>query len=149
MKCDKVIETFLKLDNRQSLPIILQVHLFRCSACRKFINTYESSLFQLRKTTYAKVDFSDEIMNKVHTLNLPESHVSNFKWILAGFFIIVGFASLPFSSYYQTLIDRFGINLELPLSIVMGCAITFYSAAFVMTRTSIFNSKTIEKFFGK
>jgi len=154
MKCDKAIETYLKLDNGQSLPLTLQVHLIKCHACREFINTFHDSFLQLRKNKYsqAEVDFSDAIMKKVHTLNLPESHiagVSNFKWILAGFFIIVGFVSLPFSSYFLTLVDHFGINFELPLSIVMGCVITFYSAAFVMSRASVFNSKTVERFLQK
>ena len=56
---------------------------------------------------------------------------------------------IPFSGYITTLIDYFGENFELPLSIVMGCAITFYSVIFVLTHTSIFNSKMIEKFFQK
>ena len=149
MKCDKAIETYLKLDNEQSLPLTLQIHLLRCSDCKKFISTYQNIILYLRENKQIKVDFRDEIMHKIQMLNLPEQHVSNFKWILAGFLIIAGFVCIPFSKYSQTLIDYFGVNLELPLSIVMGCAITIYSAIFVMTHTSIFNSKVIEKFFEK
>ena len=154
MKCDNAIETFLKLDNGQSLPLLLRVHLFKCPACKEFINTFQGSLSQLRTDSYSqsKVDFSDAIMNKVQTLNQPEPHivgVSNFKWILAGCFIIAGFVCIPFSNYSQTLINYFGTNLELPLYVVMGCAITVYSAIFVMSHASIFNYKVIERFLQK
>ena len=149
MKCDKAIETYLKLDNNQSLPLTLQIHLLRCSDCKKFISIYQNIILHARENKQIKVDFKDEIMHKIQMLNLPESQVSNFKWILAGLLIIAGFVCIPFSKYSQTLISYFGANLELPLSIVMGCAITVYSAIFVMTHTSIFNSKVIERFLGK
>ena len=153
MKCDKAIETYLKLDNGKSLPVTLRVHLFRCSTCKKFTNTYKDFLLQLRKDKYfeTNIDFSDEIMNKIQSLNIPEpqTKVSDFKWIIAGLFIIAGFIAIPFSKYFQTLIEHFGADFELPLSIVMGCAVTIYLIIFVMTHTSIFNSKTIEKFFQK
>jgi hypothetical protein len=154
MNCDKAAKTYLKLDNGQLLPFLLRVHLFRCSTCKKFINAYQDSLLQLRKNKYSQteVDFSDAIMNKIQLLNVPKPHtvkVSNFNWIIAGLFIIAGFISIPFSKYFETLIDHFGIELELPLSIVMGCVITLYSIIFAMTHTSIFNSKIIEKFFQK
>ena len=154
MNCDKAIKTYLKLDNGQSLPFTLQVHMLRCYSCRKFINTYQDSLLQLLESKHSqtKVDFTDAIMNEIYTLDIPQLHVakvSNFKWIIAGLFIIAGFICIPFSEYFNTLINYFGTHLELPLSIVMGCIVTVYSAMFVITHTSIFNSKVIEKFFQK
>jgi len=157
MKCKKAIKTYFELDNKESLPPALQDHILECPTCGKFINFYQNSLSQIRKNKHSqisqtKIDSKDVIMNKIQKLNIPQPHtthskISKLKWITAGLLIIAGFACIPFSQYFKILIEYFGANLELPLFIVMGCAITIYSAIFVATHSSIFNSKTIEKFF--
>jgi len=136
MKCKKIIDRFLEQDVYETIPLSIRLHIFLCPKCKKEIFQLKSKFNSLGDSSsfVMEHDMSDVILNKIIKLEVEfEQNISSFKWLSTGSIIITGTCLIPFSSSFSWMNNHFGANLEIPLSIVMGLAVSIYAAIFIAT----------------
>lgn len=136
MKCDKHMNRFLELDNGDHLPLTSRFHLLVCPRCRREVSAMTIELAILRDSAphYADADLSRIVMEKIFTAAVGEEHfISNLKWIIVGFIMMISTVLIGYSDTTLWLRDHFGPNLIIPLSIVLGLTFSCYAVMFVGT----------------
>ncbi len=136
MKCDKAMSMFLELDNNAVVPLRLRAHMLFCPRCRAEINTLAEELLVLRHLSPFDpgIDIAAEVMEAISKLSpVPEHTISNLKWISVGSIILMSLFLISFSKSQQWLTARFGGHLMIPLSVVMGLAMSLYAILFIST----------------
>jgi len=135
MKCERFINRFLELDNRSMMPLSLCLHMLICPSCRKEINRLRDQLESFRDLHpyILPRDMSDKVMIAVY--ESEERHcgnVSYFKWLTVGFLIVSGRVLFTYSDSFAWLQMKFGSQLDLPLNIILGLAVSLYSIFFIL-----------------
>lgn len=136
MNCEKFTRSYLELENSKALPMALRLHLLLCKDCgREF--TYLQNSFEeikgLSKITLKK-DFTDKVMLNIKLRGVTYTNtVSTTNWIGAGVILLSSIFLLQYSDSFIWLKEHFGVDLELPLSIVLGLSISAYAVAFIGT----------------
>jgi hypothetical protein len=144
MNCKKAQNLFMEMDNRESLPVPLSVHMFLCPRCRHMVKTLGESLASLQQDApfAMRYDLSDQIMKSVLNSDMRYEHnVSIFKWTAAGSLILMSMALIPFSNSFEWLRRYFGTGLELPMSIVLGMILSTYASIAIFS-----NMEELKKF---
>lgn len=136
MKCDNAIQQFLEIDEFNSLPLSLRLHLFFCPRCRLEIRSL-TDLFNSFRGKYPyvmKEDLSSAIMNRISRLDSGRDFgISIFHWITVWIIILAGVLLLPFNEEFLWLINYFGAHLQLPVNIIMGLCISIYTSFYIGT----------------
>ncbi|MCP4138613.1 MAG: hypothetical protein GY754_47090 [bacterium] len=134
MKCNKAIERFLELDNYTALPFSIRLHTTFCPKCENEIFSLQEKFNSLHNAVPFKPEFdiTNSVMSEIALLETSYEHnVSNLKWFSVGAIILGSIFLIPFSNNLSWLRVYFGANLEIPLSIVMGLAISVYAVLFI------------------
>ncbi len=132
MRCDKAIEKYLSLDNNQSMPLSLLIHIFVCKQCNKEIQQLHNTFSELQKPPYA-ISLESKIMAQIMLHKSYYQRVSSFNWVAAGIIIVLSIVSLSYSDTLQWLSLHFGNKLLVPLYLVMGCIVSGYIGSYVAT----------------
>lgn len=130
MKCEKAIEQYLKLDNKQPLPITLVFHLRVCKKCKQEILELSKAFTTLQKPPYT-ISLEDTIMPLIMANKRYYQKVSNSNWIAAGLIIVLSIVSISYSDTLQWLTEHFGNKIQVPLYLVLGCIISGYIGSYV------------------
>jgi hypothetical protein len=136
MKCEKVIESFLKQDDSRYPAFLIRLHIAFCSRCREEIRALQK-IFVEARTGYPFAiprDMSGPVMRAIINSDLVyKKDISSVKWLFPGVIIFASIFLVSYSDSFIWLKGHFGGVLEVPLFIVLGLAITFYAALFIGT----------------
>jgi predicted anti-sigma-YlaC factor YlaD len=136
MQCEKAIQAFLNLDHGEPIPPGVQKHIDECAACRRQVAMMQSVFRALAQTGVAETPAgtTDEVMAAVRSGGVAaEEPLSVAKWLATGVIIFASIVLVSFSNSHSWLSQVFGVSLELPLSLILGAAITIYASLFIGT----------------
>jgi hypothetical protein len=137
MKHDDCVRAFMESDTVSAVSLGARVHALRCAACRAEIHRVSRSLSLLRRY---QVEPEGEILLSVmakircmpeSTDTSPEQSLAG--WLVAGLILMVSMFLVPFGEAFDWADTSFGMGFSLPLSLVLGSAMTVYATLFVMT----------------
>lgn len=132
------MEQFLALDNGKSIPLNIRIHILFCSQCRIEIFNLKKNIDSLQGDSLHQTpfDLTESIMKNIELLEISYEHnISIVRWVTVGLIILLSMFLIPFNTPLSWARDQFGGTLEIPLSIIMGLAITVYAIVFIGTHT--------------
>jgi hypothetical protein len=147
MKCEKIVNKFLELDNGEPTPLSVRFHVFWCAKCRNEIFDLRRKFQSVKGSAAFKAPsgLCDLVMNRIELLEIEyEQNVSNMKWLGSGIVIFAGIFSISFSSWADWMISRTGSDFEPFLYGIMGLCLTIYSVSYIATHLS-----TLRRLFTK
>lgn len=136
MKCEKMIEYYLKQEQSDYLPLIVRWHMLFCPGCRSEVRKIRNVVKEAGTTSLYKipVDMSDLIMNEILMSNVQyDKDVSSLRWFFAGLLIFLSIFLVSYSDSLIWLKGHLGSGLEIPLNLVLGIAITVYAVFYIGT----------------
>ena len=144
MNCERIQKKFLEMDNGSRVPVPVMIHMLFCSRCRRIISVLSGRFASLRSEAPFDMDrdLCEQIMLDVFRSDVQYEHnVSGLQWGVVGAIILVSMFLIPFSNSFGWLRHYFGRGLEIPVSIVLGLAMSIYAL------TGIFsNMEHLKKF---
>jgi len=129
MKCEKVMETFMELDQYTDIPLRLRLHFFICPKCRDEAACLIKELAGLQGADSFDMDCSlvDFIMNDINFAGREyPGRISALKWVMVGTIIFTSIVLVNYSNSYIWLKENFGADIILPMSLVLGVLFTIY-----------------------
>ncbi|HOM87057.1 MAG TPA: hypothetical protein PLH80_01620 [Spirochaetota bacterium] len=134
MKCKKAIETFLMLDNNEFIPLLLKFHIAHCKQCYNEISQLQKAFTSMQTSSSSpSIHLEDIIMSQVMLQKRYDYTISHLNWITTGLIIFIGIATISYSDALKWMTYHFGIQLVLPLYLVLGCIIAAYISSYVAT----------------
>lgn len=135
MNCERWMQQYMGLDSGESLPLPLRIHTLFCARCRAEIRGMEMALLAMQRfAPPSPEDLSREIMSSVmRGVSEDGRIVPLYNWVAGGILLLAGVILVRFGDSFIWLKERFGIDLELPLAIVLGVVLSVYAAVFVGT----------------
>jgi phosphotransferase system glucose/maltose/N-acetylglucosamine-specific IIC component len=130
MKCEKAIEKYLTLDNKQSMPLTLRIHLLLCKQCKHEIDQLRIAISSLQMPPYT-VSLEDYIMAQIANQRSYHQSVSDINWIASGIIIILSIGGISYSDALHWLTEHFGNQIQVPIYLVLGCIISGYIGSYV------------------
>lgn len=137
MKCDEVIQAYLKRSGRY-VPLSIRLRLIFSAGCRKKLKELDSRIRSVQGESPfdAPQGMNESIMRRIALLEESyQQTVSVMQWLLVGGILFGGIMVLRYSIFWQWASDEFGMSFDLPLSIVFGLAMTTYILLFVGSHT--------------
>ncbi|MBL8967366.1 MAG: hypothetical protein JNG85_10165 [Spirochaetaceae bacterium] len=136
MRCEQFLDRYDRLDAGETPGYPLRRHLAACASCEAKVRRREAALAAYRAGSSdadaAKGNLLDErIMAAVRLTPRPRRAVLVRDWILSGFVIAASMVIIPLGSEFDRAKETFGFRLALPLSLVLGLALTAYMAVFI------------------
>ncbi|HSV97828.1 MAG TPA: hypothetical protein VLM75_12975 [Spirochaetota bacterium] len=133
MKCDDALRRIIEHDDGARYPARLRLHLRRCARCRAEAEGLRFAVGALRRgpLPVPDIDVSDAVMAEIGRMESYGRNVPLYNWLGGGLAIVGGIVLVSFSDSFALLRNSFGRNFEMPLSIVLGLAITLYASAFI------------------
>jgi predicted anti-sigma-YlaC factor YlaD len=135
MKCNRVMEEYLELEESSRIPIKIKIHLFFCSKCRAEAFAMREAMDILKTNSpFATRSMSEEIMKEIElTANPYYREVSLWQWVVTGVVIFSAIILVNYSDPFIWLKEQYGRSMEIPLNIVWGFIICLYVGSFVGT----------------
>jgi hypothetical protein len=137
MHCDDFLDRLDALDNGEAMNRALRVHASRCESCSAAAVRAESAARTYKEAAadrYAGDERLDErIMSTIGLVLQPRLEISIFDWIAAGATIAFSMLLIPLGKDFSELKEALGARYALPLSLVLGLALTCYMALFIGT----------------
>lgn len=136
MKCDDAMQQFLQMDNRDSLPFFLRIHVWHCRRCKEEIDSLQQAYIALLDAAPYELprDLSgplyDEIAKQCPSYRREMSYT---RWLVVGFILIASRIAVTFSDTLVVLQGHYGGRLDIPLNIVLGLVMSIYAALFIGT----------------
>lgn len=146
MHCEQAIEAFLRLDHREEIPPEVKRHIDDCESCRRQVAMMRSVYTALEQVGVVETPAgtTDAVMAAVAAATAgAEEPLSLGKWLGTGVIIFASIVLVSFSNSHSWLSQVFGMSLDLPLSLILGAAITIYATLFIGTHVD-----QIAGFFG-
>ncbi|WP_156144673.1 hypothetical protein [Treponema phagedenis] len=138
MTCEKIIDTYLKLDKYERVPIGITLHLLRCRSCRETVKKLSKVYTQHRKKEKnPSPELVEDIMQNIYQLSekpVQTETLSDAKillWMLTGLLIVIGFIILPFTEIGQWGINHLGIAFIIPFALICAISVSAFYAVFV------------------
>jgi hypothetical protein len=153
MRCESFLDRYDLLDAGEEPGILLRLHLARCPRCQEKVLAVNGALAAYREESAApgfdeeggsmregaffaveedeRVD--ERIMAAVRLLPKPRREANVRDWAIAGGLIVASMALIPFDQSISSIKEIFGTSYALPLSLVLGIALTVYAAVFIAT----------------
>jgi|GEM_PF-362519 len=152
MNCEKTITRFLEQEDYTRLSVMVRLHSFFCPACRSEIKKNQHSFLLISEVAVDTMphNLTSQIMRTIEEFEKPYEHkVSGLKWLAAGSVIFASILCTPFNNHLNWLNGYFGGNLELPMALVLGSAMSVYAIIFAGSHLSYVNKDRIIKFINR
>jgi hypothetical protein len=111
-------------------------HLEECESCRIEVERVEAAIEACRGADsggeLAQL-LEDRVMAAIRLMPSPQRDFSVRDWLIAGSVIAASMLLIPVGDYFVRFKEIFGASYTLPLSLVLGIALTAYSALFIGT----------------
>lgn len=137
MRCDKFLDKLDALDAGVGMSPFMAFHARRCPSCASRAALLDSALRAYRSESAAATSedeaAEERIMAAVRLVQPPRQDFAIRDWVTAGVVIAVSTLLLPLSESSGFLRTFFGQGYALSLAIVLGAAVTLYSAFFIGT----------------
>jgi len=136
MKCKETMQRYLELDNQETLPLAMRLHVFFCHACREEIERLAGLFERMRDFTdgYPSPDFSQRILSLIGAVELePEVKKTTplRYWLGVGVLFVVGTIVVQFIKPTVQVKLLSGGVIELPLNIICCAGVMIYLAVFI------------------
>lgn len=154
MKCDKAFDQYLSLDKNEHVPLSLTLHLLYCPVCRtgvRHLTHAEETMSSILEPVPAQRSADPVVAAALARIaaaglvypSVPVAvqSVSLFRWLVAGFVLILGFAVVPSSSIGIWSSETFGVSFLVPFYLLGGVLVTVYCGLFVGTNIDLFVKK--------
>ena len=138
MKCEKIINTYLNQDDSRYSAFQVRLHILFCRKCRTEIKAMQNIFVKARTNSpfIMPEDMADPVMRILfNSETFYEKNISSAKWFFPGAVIFSSIFLVSYSDSFIWLKLQFGGVLEVPVYIVLGLIITFYSALYMGTHT--------------
>jgi hypothetical protein len=141
MKCEAFMRGFMELDGDSRLPLPMMLHVRRCARCRAEVDAFNRAARDMRSFEPYHMDelACAHLVHRVLSQPAYRKSVSLFNWVGAGVFLFASIFLVQFSEHFVRMRGRFGGDLEVPFSIVMGIVISVYAAMFIGTHMDEFS----------
>ncbi len=152
MNCEQTIIRFLENEDYARLPLLVHLHLIFCPECRAEIERLQKSFVMVSETGAPDMprNLVLPIMKSIEEFeSVYKPNVSNIKWIAAGVVLFASILCIPFNNNLVWLNEYFGGNLEIPMALVLGTAMSIYAAVFAGSHLSFVNKDRIIKFISR
>ncbi len=149
MNCEKTITRFLEQEDYTRLSVMVRLHSLFCPACLAEIKKIQQSFLLISEVAGDEMpaNITDPIMRAIEEFEKPfEQEVSGLKWLAAGSVMFASILCTSFNNNLNWLNDYFGKNLELPMALVLGSALSVYAIIFAGSHLSYVNKDRIIKF---
>ncbi|MDP3177636.1 MAG: hypothetical protein Q8M76_07010 [Spirochaetaceae bacterium] len=137
MRCDKFLDRLDALDSAQAMDGAMRAHASRCESCSAAAARAEAAARLYREAANGRYSsgesLDDRIMATIMFVPSPHQEISVFDWIATGATIAVSMLLIPFGKEFSDLKEMLGARYALPLSLVLGIALTSYMALFIGT----------------
>ncbi len=152
MNCEKTITRFLEQEDYTRLSAMVRIHSLVCPACRGEVKKIQRSFLLISEVAGDKmpVSLTNPVMHAIEEFEKPfEQNVSGLKWLAAGSVMFASILCTPFNNHLNWLNEYFGRNLELPMALVLGSAMSVYAIIFAGSHLSYVNKDRIIKFINR
>ena len=129
MKCEKAVTRYLENDDKFRVPLFVKIHMLFCPKCSYEIYKLMAAMDLLEGESVWKTErnITGYVMDKISLQNVySEKRVSGIKWMIIGAVIVSSILLINFSNSFIWLKEQYGSDFAIPLSIVLGLAITAY-----------------------
>jgi hypothetical protein len=137
VRCGKFLDRLDALDAGAGLSLGMIFHARRCPSCASRAAKLDAALRACRSepglAREADAEAEERIMAAIRLLPPPRHDFAIRDWVTAGVVIAVSTLLLPLSKNSGFLRTFFGPGYALSLAIVLGAAVTVYSAFFIGT----------------
>ncbi len=135
MKCNRIMDEYLELEDNSRIPVRIKIHLFLCSKCRAEAFAMRETMDILKiNSPFETGSMSERIMTEINSLPNPYfKEVSLWHWLITGVVICSSIVLLNYSTPFIWLKEQYGRSMEIPLNIVWGFIICLYVGSFVGT----------------
>jgi anti-sigma factor RsiW len=138
MRCDEFLDRYDSLGPGEPMGYLMARHLAACDGCAAQVRAFESLRAELSAGARAEDEAAcelveDRVMAAVRLTPTPQRDFSLRDWIIAGSVIAASMVLVPLGEYFSRFDEAFGASYALPLSLVLGVAITAYASLFVAT----------------
>ncbi|TFG60651.1 MAG: hypothetical protein E4H36_11725 [Spirochaetales bacterium] len=136
MICKEYIGRYLKLDNHETLPILLRFHVFFCHACREEIEKMEGLFSGMDGyiSFHAPSDFTDRVLAVIQNIELEHAprKTSPIKyWFIVGFLLVLSTIVIQFAKPNVQVRLFTGGTVDLPLNIIFAAVCALYLVIFI------------------
>ena len=144
MICSKILDMVYEY-SENSMPLLNQIqvwlHTIVCPNCAQEIERFEVSKAIMREDFFppspglensimSRIAAEENIQETEETYAVPGG-LSTKGWVIAGFIILLSFATAFFGLDFQNLADQTGTSFLLPVGITIGIILTTYGALFI------------------
>ncbi len=129
MKCEKAVAEYLETDEKYRVPLLVKLHMIFCPKCSDEICKLMAVMDLLENDSLWKTErnITGYVMDRISLQNVySEKRVSGIKWMVIGAVIVSSILLINFSNSFIWLREQYGSEFAIPLSIVLGLAITAY-----------------------
>ncbi|TAL32849.1 MAG: hypothetical protein EPN93_15370 [Spirochaetes bacterium] len=135
MKCEAFMRKFLELDDGRRLPLAMMLHVRRCAHCRAEVDAFNLAARDMRSFEPYVMDelAGAHLVHRVLSQPAYRKSVSLFNWVWTGVLLFASIFLVQFSEHFVSMRGRFGGDLEVPFSIVMGIVVSVYAAMLIGT----------------
>jgi hypothetical protein len=135
MNCESCVNSYI--ESSGDLSLRARIHLATCVKCSKEIARMERAEALLRNSSpRPSRDLNYAIMAAIKLQPRKEGEQESerlVRWIVVGFFLIAGLLLMPFGEGFGWGRAVFGNDYALPMSLVLGGALTVFALIFVFT----------------
>jgi len=134
MRCETFLDRYDELEPGERPGFRMARHLAACESCAAQVGLVEDALGALCEIKDAgDPPLEARVMASVRLVPTPQRDFSVRDWIIAGSVIAASMILIPVGEYFARFDEAFGASYALPLSLVLGLALTAYAALFVGT----------------
>lgn len=137
MRCETFLSRYDRLEPAMRMGFLMSRHLASCASCRRQAAAVEAAVSALREGEPSGAGgelerrLEDRVMASVRLVPPPRRDIAVRDWIIAGSVIASSMILFPLGEYFARFDEAFGASYVLPLSLVLGIALTAYGALFV------------------
>lgn len=136
MRCERFLDRYDRLDAGVTPGFALRRHLASCASCEAKVRRQSAALAAYRAGPADEAIPEEEVLDErimaaVRLTPRPRRAVLVRDWILSGAVIAASMVMIPLGSEFDRAKEAFGSRLAVPLSLVLGLALTAYMAVFI------------------
>ena len=142
MKCEVFEERYDRLEEGAELPLVLALHLARCSKCAARVE-FRRRAIELYRLPGSMVDpdLTGRVLAALPYLPRPRREVSLRNWVVSGFILVSSVILVPAQGVFSSVIDSYGPQWMVPFVLVFGLSVAIFGSLFIITHMNELSSR--------
>ncbi len=154
MSCNKIINTYLTLDNNESIPLTIKAHLLYCKHCKVTISKMEHTTKEQHHYIQQQININDpmidSIMQKIYQMKHQENQTihktkskrnSILTWVTTGLLILSGFVTIPLIKIERGGLSNFGNKFNISFALLCATTLIAFAAIFILKNITYLTKK--------